>query len=141
MKKSTMTVSLVAIVALFAGFAISTATRQESGVKPQATADTAHFPTADQTQRTVYVYRGREPGASQPGTRLHAMRLKGPIPARPVLATVLTDENCEPDAQGVSHCINRMRLSNGKTLVVQHPHKMEDVPCLAPQEQVTVRPG
>ena len=48
----------------------------------------------------------------------------GSPPVTPVAATVLTDENCEPDRSGVSHCINRLRLASGRTLTVRHDHNM-----------------
>lgn len=89
--------------------------------------------------RTVLVSTGPEPAPSRPGTRLHALRLSGPIPSRRSLATVLSDEDCAPDSRGVSHCINRMRLANGRVLTVRHPHRMMEVPCLARGEHVTVR--
>lgn len=141
MKRSTLAIVLVSAFTLVGAIAFVAGSRHGSGSPAQAPVAGTHFPSTDQVQRTVYVYSGREPAASPPGPRLHAMRVKGPIPARATVATVLTDENCEPDADGVSHCINRIRLPNGKTLVVQHPHNMDVVPCLAPQERVTVRRG
>jgi hypothetical protein len=91
--------------------------------------------------RTLVVSGGAEPAPSRPGEPLHALRLKGSIPSRPLAATVLTDENCAPDAAGVSHCVNRLRLADGRTLVVRHPHRMMEVPCLEPGEHVMVQPA
>ncbi len=91
--------------------------------------------------RTVLVSSGREPAPSSPGPVLHVLDLKGPVPSGPVAATVLSDENCEPDADGVSHCITRLRLADGATLTVRHPHRMMEVSCLEPGERVTVRPA
>lgn len=91
--------------------------------------------------RTVLVSTGAEPSPSSPGPVLHVLDLKGPVPHGPVTATVLSDENCEPDADGVSHCINRLRLADGATLTVRHPHRMMEVSCLEPGEHVTVRPA
>ena len=56
------------------------------------------------------------------------------------MAEVMTDTDCSPDAQMISHCRNEMRLSNGETIVVRHPHDMRDVPCLAPGEHVQLIP-
>lgn len=56
-------------------------------------------------------------------------------------ATVLTDSRCNPDAQGVSHCLNRLRLANGAVVTVVHDHKMMDMPCLSPGEHVTLSPA
>lgn len=72
---------------------------------------------------------------------LHAKLVSGRMPASPVTATVLTDEQCQPDAQGISHCLNRMRLADGTELEVRHPHDMTKVPCLAPGEQVRLLPN
>ena len=51
-------------------------------------------------------------------------------------ATVLTDTNCEPDAHGISHCLNALRLQGGGSLVVRHAHDMHMFPCLAPGDTV-----
>ncbi len=103
----------------------------------------APSPAASSTSktRTVLVSTGGEPSPSSPGPVLHVLDLKGSVPSRPVAATVLSDENCEPDAQGVSHCVNRLRLAGGGTLVVRHPHRMMEVTCLEPGEHVMVRPA
>jgi hypothetical protein len=55
-------------------------------------------------------------------------------------ALVLTDTRCAADAQGVSHCLNRMRLADGATITVRHDHRMMDMPCLSPGEHVTLTP-
>lgn len=85
--------------------------------------------------RTVRVFAS-EPAPSPSATDLRARLEKGKLPAGTVKATVLTDENCEPDAHGISHCRNRVRLANGQTLTLRHPHEMHMVPCLAPGEKV-----
>ncbi len=63
------------------------------------------------------------------------------MPARGVPAEVLTDEDCAPDSSGISHCRNALRLEDGRTIVVRHPHDMRQVPCLTPGERVVVRPA
>ena len=89
--------------------------------------------------RTVLVSDTRMPAPSPAATRLHALRVSGPMPSRPVAATVLTDEGCAPDARGVSRCLNEIRFASGRVLRVRHPHRMMDIPCLSPGERVTVR--
>jgi hypothetical protein len=89
--------------------------------------------------RTVVVWRGSDPAPSQPGEPVHTMLLEGSVPSRSMAGTVMTDENCEPDADGVSHCTNAIRLASGHSLVVRHSHRMVEVPCLAPGENVVVR--
>ena len=91
--------------------------------------------------RILLVSDARMPAPSPAATRLHALRVSGPMPARPAVATVLTDAECAPDAGGISRCLNRVRLRSGETLSVRHPHRMMEVPCLSPGEQVTVRPA
>ncbi len=71
---------------------------------------------------------------------LHAKLVGGTMPSATVQATVLSDEECQPDAQGVSHCLNRLRLADGSEIQVRHPHDMTVVPCLAPGEHVTLEP-
>lgn len=67
-----------------------------------------------------------------------AYRVAGSLPAGAAGATVLRDENCQPDRFGVSHCLNALRLAGGRTLTVRHDHKMSNDPCLAPGERVRV---
>jgi len=71
---------------------------------------------------------------------LHARFLSGTMPHRQVGATVLADEQCAPDARGISHCLNRFRLDDGSEIAVRHPHDMGIIPCLAPGEPVQLIP-
>ena len=64
----------------------------------------------------------------------------GGTPRTSLAATVLSDENCEPDRFGVSHCLNKLRLGSGRTITVRHDHNMGNDPCLGPGERVAVRP-
>jgi PAS domain S-box-containing protein len=68
-----------------------------------------------------------------------AYGISGSAPKTSVAGTVLTDENCEPDRYGVSHCLNRVALTGGGTLTVRHDHNMGNDPCLSPGEKVVVR--
>jgi hypothetical protein len=78
-----------------------------------------------------------EKGAGAKVTSVHVV--KGVVSHR-MGAIVLTDTRCNPDARGVSHCLNRMRLTNGTVITVQHDHRMMDMPCLSPGERVTLTP-
>lgn len=71
---------------------------------------------------------------------LRAQLVSGTMPTAAVEATVLTDEECQPDAQGLSHCLNRLRLPDGREIQVRHPHDMTLVPCLAPGEHLRLVP-
>lgn len=77
------------------------------------------------------------PGTSNEAGYLMTNLRAGQIPAGATTATVLTDTNCEPDADGVSHCLNDLQI--GKIVItVQHHHQMHSVPCLSPGETVTL---
>ncbi len=66
-------------------------------------------------------------------------RVAGTPLRRPTAAVVETDERCQPDRLGVSHCLNRLRLADGRRLLVRHDHRMADSPCLSPGERVEAR--
>ncbi len=48
-----------------------------------------------------------------------------------------TFENCTPDQNGVSHCLNELDFGTTK-VVVQHHHTMARTSCLTPGEVVYV---
>lgn len=68
-----------------------------------------------------------------------AYAVTGKVPRRAQLGLVITDANCQPDAYGVSHCLNKIRLAHGRVLTVRHDHSMMNDPCLTPGERVVVR--
>lgn len=78
-----------------------------------------------------------EKGAGARVTTVHVV--KGVVAHR-TSAVVLTDTRCNPDARGVSHCLNRLRLANGAVVTVRHDHRMMDMPCLSPGEHVSLIP-
>jgi len=55
-----------------------------------------------------------------------------------VKGTVLSDSNCEPDAQGLNHCRNVIELENGARLLVVNNHKMSSNSCLHPGSGITL---
>jgi hypothetical protein len=92
--------------------------------------------TASRTEmRTVTVY-DKMPAPSPSPVHLNAGLEEGTLPDRPVVGTVLTDEDCEPDAEGISHCRNVVRIAGGGKVVLRHPHAMMEVQCLEPGEKV-----
>jgi hypothetical protein len=93
------------------------------------------------TELRTVVLRTGEISPSPPGSVLHTRLMTGAMPADRTTAVVLSDEDCEPDAAGVSHCRNGLLLADGKRLVVRHYHSMSTVPCLSPGEEVTVLPS
>jgi hypothetical protein len=59
----------------------------------------------------------------------------GTIPSDVSFLTVLTDEDCMPDADGVSHCLNRIEFETAEGVqqaALRHHHKMAEEPCLTP---------
>jgi hypothetical protein len=74
------------------------------------------------------------------GAKVTTVKLLRGAVARETRAVVLTDTRCAPDARGVSHCLNRMRLANGMVVTAQHDHTMAAMPCLSPGETVVLTP-
>lgn len=109
-----------------------------SPTSSSSSATTAEKSTAANEMRTVLVF-DHVSAPSPSATDLHAGLEKGKLPAGRVVGTVLTDEDCMPDQQGISHCRNVVRLAGGGTVVLRHPHEMHLVPCLAPGEKVLLR--
>jgi len=136
--------SLAAAVAAAVAVAAIVLTAGGSPVTPAASTPAAHAPGPDTSHqqpasvRSLAVTTEGEPAPSTHPQRLRALLLNGRLPAGVVTATVLTDEDCAPDAQGVSHCRNKLRLPSGKTIEVRHPHRMHDVACMTPGESVRV---
>lgn len=52
--------------------------------------------------------------------------------------TVLTDTNCTPDPQGLSHCHNSIGFDDGSQITVVDNHQMSSHRCLRPGERVRV---
>lgn len=73
------------------------------------------------------------------GTELVQL-VKGTVALEVQSGRVLTDESCTPDKYGISHCLNKIELANGMTLVVRHNHNMMNDPCLSPGERIRVEP-
>ena len=94
-----------------------------------------HPVAAPETARTVTV-SATMPLPSAHERRLSAMLEEGEMPHGPMMAEVLTDTDCAPDKQMLSHCRNEVQLPDGQRIVLRHPHDMSKVPCLAPGEHV-----
>jgi hypothetical protein len=102
-----------------------------------AAALVAQAPVQASVQHALRVDRP-EKGAGAQVTRVRLIR--GVVRTR-MRALVLTDTRCNPDRAGVSHCLNVMRLPNGKTILAVHDHRMMDMPCLSPGEHVVLTPA
>ncbi|HEV2071998.1 MAG TPA: hypothetical protein VGR29_00005 [Thermomicrobiales bacterium] len=65
----------------------------------------------------------------------------GTIPSTVSHLTILTDENCQPDAEGVSHCRNRVQFETATGIeqaTLRHHHRMAEEPCFTPGQYVEV---
>ena len=51
---------------------------------------------------------------------------------------VVSDTQCEPDAQGFSHCRNAIELANGARITVIDTHMMSRHPCLEPGQKLSL---
>lgn len=119
-------IALVALAGCGGGGSSPTSTQEASGV------------AAETETKTILVF-AHEPSPSTSPTHLRAGLEKGRFRGGRAEATVLTDEDCMPDQQGISHCRNVVRLADGRILVLRHPHDMDKVPCLEPGETVLLR--
>ncbi len=93
-------------------------------------------PATAATGKTLRVDR---PEKGQGARVTHVHLISGVVMHR-MRALVLTDSRCAADARGVSHCLNRLKLADGSRVLVQHDHRMMDMPCLSPGEHVTLTP-
>lgn len=143
MRSKTLLVSAIVIVTTVAlGAALGTALigRGHASSATDAGVYTSDHPvTVPTSLRTVSVSYAM-PMPSVRARSLSAMLIEGRLPKTPMMAEVLTDTECTPDANMISRCRNEMRLANGETIVVRHPHDMRHIPCLAPGEQVRLVP-
>jgi hypothetical protein len=96
---------------------------------------TEHPVAVPEAVRTVNVSRSMPMPSAHP-RRLSAMLEAGSLPGGVTTGEVVSDTECTPDADMVSHCRNEIRLADGHSVVLRHPHDMREVPCLAPGEQV-----
>ena len=134
----------VVLVGTLVGVGILLASEKPSKVEDRATATDDRSPVphlvdpANPELRTVMVFDTGPMQPSQPGAPLTAELLRGSMPAGATTATVLSDEDCAPDEYGISHCKNRLELANGSRLTVRHNHRMAQVSCLSPGEEVNV---
>ena len=132
----------VALAAVVIAVALTTAATTQPDPAIPAVAE--HFvdvsPGSDTaTLRTVVIAGPGErlPFMSETGSMLMASLESGHLPTGAARATVLTDANCQPDQEGVSHCLNELDFGTAR-VVVRHHHKMSDVPCLTPGEEVNI---
>jgi len=96
-----------------------------------------HFQTAIESRRSITT----DAVVSKSEDHVLVQIVSGTIPADVTRLTVVTDENCQPDQHGVSHCLNRVAYQSAQGIgeaVLRHNHRMTEVPCLAPGETVVL---
>lgn len=66
--------------------------------------------------------------------------IKGQAPKRgkSVTGTVMSDTDCDADAQGLSHCNNIIKLADGSQVTVIDTHNMHRYRCLGPGDRLTL---
>lgn len=66
--------------------------------------------------------------------------VKGQAPERGTSAsgTVMSDTDCDADAQGLSHCNNIIRLADGSQVTVIDTHNMHRYRCLGAGDRLTL---
>ena len=128
----------IAIAAAVAGV-LALGGREEGASNAPASAS-EHPIAVPAAARTVMISRAM-PMPSAQERRLSAMLEKGTMPDRPMMAEVMTDSDCAPDARMISRCRNVVRLASGRQIVLRHPHDMTTIPCLAPGERVRLIPN
>lgn len=117
----------------------------QAAYPPAAPAPAPHFVDVsrqtDASMRTLVIGSAtdRLPGTSNAEGFLMANLRTGMLPAGAATALVLSDANCDPDKDGVSHCLNQLQIGTS-VVTVQHHHQMHLVPCLTPGETVKLMP-
>ena len=51
---------------------------------------------------------------------------------------VLSDSDCEPDAQGLNHCHNAVQLADGKLILLINTHVMARNRCLGAGDKLSL---
>lgn len=70
----------------------------------------------------------------------YIVQMKGSDLDSPVKAKVLTDDNCDPDNEGLSHCTVGVDLENGQHIEFTMTHNMMNFPCLDLKSTVKISP-
>ena len=131
---------LAAIAVLVAAAGLLTRAGRDEATDTSPALVSEHPLPVPASARAVLVSRAM-PMPSADARRLSAMLEQGAMPDGPLMAEVMTDTDCTPDARMISRCRNVMRLADGRRIVLRHPHDMSDVPCLAPGERVRLMPS
>ncbi|SKA17223.1 hypothetical protein [Consotaella salsifontis] len=64
--------------------------------------------------------------------------IDGQAPSSATSGTVLSDADCEPDADRINHCHNEIKLADGRTITVINNHRMMNNRCLGPGDKLKI---
>lgn len=134
-----LTIPLLGILAIAA--VVLAAVFSLAGGDPAA--ERAAVSTAVPQYRTadVRIQITDDPVVSRNQDPVYVQLESGVIPDDVTMLTVLTDEDCTPDEQGVSHCLNRVEYataSGTQGAALRHNHKMSEEPCLTPGQTLEI---
>ncbi|MBK5204590.1 MAG: hypothetical protein JJD98_04025 [Polaromonas sp.] len=69
---------------------------------------------------------------------LQIIQGNAPKAGKAVVGKVVSDSDCEADAEGLSHCHNDIELPNGRKITVIDTHEMHRNRCMQPGEQISL---
>lgn len=69
---------------------------------------------------------------------LQVIQGQAPKGGETVTATVVSDTDCDADAEGLSHCHNIIELPDGSKFTVIDSHNMHRYRCLGPGDKISV---
>lgn len=137
MKRLTIpSLGVLAVAALVLAAVFSFTSEEPPADVAAVTTTVPHYRTADVRIRITdgpVVSRNQDP--------VYVELDSGVIPSDVSLLRVLTDENCTPDEQGVSHCLNRVEYATAsgmQTAALRHHHNMAEEPCLTPGQTLEI---
>ena len=138
---SEMRWKLVVIASIFVGVALVIGTVKiiSNNSAPDKSSKSQDSSQPAQMRQATLFKKSADLTPSVPDRPLQLKLVKGKMPKSTTMATVLTDEDCGPNKQGISYCKNKLRLEDGSMLEVRHLHDMSKVPCMSPEEHIELK--
>jgi len=69
---------------------------------------------------------------------LQMLEGKAPKAGKAITGTVVSDTDCDADAQGLSHCHNAIELADGSKITVIDTHEMHRNRCLGAGDKISL---
>jgi len=69
---------------------------------------------------------------------LQMLEGKTPKAGKAIVGTVVSDTDCEADAEGLSHCHNAIKLADGSKITVIDTHEMHRNRCLGDGDKISL---